>query len=330
MYLHNNEKEFDQAIRLAGKVLDIDFALIEKDYYVCILLKLINQKYFEKTGYHVVFKGGTSLSKCYKVINRFSEDIDISSTPELDINLDKSYKDKTVGRSNLERFNKSIKEATEALNFIPYKDLNFWTKMPFVNFKYNYKHLFESKSLKEYIEIDSVNYLSCYNLKKGYVSTLIYDAIMKSNDDLSESEIQEYIKKYELEPFEIYVQSLERTFIDKTFAICDYYMKNSKKLNARHIYDLYKLYPKVDFDKIKELIPIVREDRAKFEEDDIHFNPSSQKGVNVNEILEEIKVSDNFKMDYENNTKKLMYAGESIPFEEVIKVLDEIIKLEIF
>ena len=47
--------------------------MLEKDYYVTLLLEGLCR---EVKG--LVFKGGTSLSKCYKAIDRFSEDIDLS------------------------------------------------------------------------------------------------------------------------------------------------------------------------------------------------------------------------------------------------------------
>ena len=47
--------------------------VIEKDYYVTMILRLLSQNIS-----NVVFKGGTSLSKGFKAINRFSEDIDIT------------------------------------------------------------------------------------------------------------------------------------------------------------------------------------------------------------------------------------------------------------
>lgn len=333
MFLHNNEKDFKILISDVKKYANLDEATYEKDYYVCMLLKLISQKYYDKTGYHVIFKGGTSLAKCYKAINRFSEDIDISSSPVKELNEEDVYQNEVVGRTNLEKFNKSIKEAAEELGLTPFKGLNFWTRRSYINFKYEYNHLFQNDTLKSYVEIDSVNYLSCYTVNKGWVSTYIYDALIKWKENANEEEqarIDELIKKYELEPFEVYVQSLERTFIDKTFALCDYYLKNGKKFNARHIYDLYKLYSKVDFNKIKELIPIVREDRAKFNEDDIHFCPSAQKDANVNDLLRKIESSDAFKKDFEDNARLLMYKEEDISYEEVLKVIDKIIELNIF
>ena len=70
-YLHNDREQFKDAIYLAYDQTGIMVQAIEKDYYVTMLLKLLS----EKIPY-IVFKGGTSLSKCHKVIKRFSEDID--------------------------------------------------------------------------------------------------------------------------------------------------------------------------------------------------------------------------------------------------------------
>lgn len=73
MKLHNNKEDFIEVIQIESKSLNISPALIEKDYYITLLLKKINE---EVSG--LIFKGGTSLSKCHKMINRFSEDIDLT------------------------------------------------------------------------------------------------------------------------------------------------------------------------------------------------------------------------------------------------------------
>ena len=49
---------------------------VEKDFWVCWILKQLFS--LEKIGEHITFKGGTSLSRCYNAIYRFSEDIDIA------------------------------------------------------------------------------------------------------------------------------------------------------------------------------------------------------------------------------------------------------------
>lgn len=72
-FLHKNREQFQDAIDLAYEQTGIMVQAIEKDYYVTMLLKLLSGKIP-----YIVFKGGTSLGKCHKVIRRFSEDIDIT------------------------------------------------------------------------------------------------------------------------------------------------------------------------------------------------------------------------------------------------------------
>ena len=50
-------------------------AIIEKDFWVCLVLDYLFHKCKWKDGF--AFKGGTSLSKAYRLIERFSEDIDL-------------------------------------------------------------------------------------------------------------------------------------------------------------------------------------------------------------------------------------------------------------
>src|SRR3989338_856379 len=61
---------------VAAANLNIMPQLVEKDFWVCWILKVLFS--LPEIGGHLTFKGGTSLSKCYNVIKRFSDDIDIS------------------------------------------------------------------------------------------------------------------------------------------------------------------------------------------------------------------------------------------------------------
>ncbi len=70
-YLHDKKDLFLDILEECSYETGISKAIIEKDYYVTILLKEIVERCFD-----IIFKGGTSLSKCYGIINRFSEDID--------------------------------------------------------------------------------------------------------------------------------------------------------------------------------------------------------------------------------------------------------------
>ncbi|MGH2612286.1 MAG: nucleotidyl transferase AbiEii/AbiGii toxin family protein, partial [Rhabdochlamydiaceae bacterium] len=57
---------------------NISPVIMEKDFFVCWLLSILFESEFADS---LVFKGGTSLSKIFDAINRFSEDIDLSLSP---------------------------------------------------------------------------------------------------------------------------------------------------------------------------------------------------------------------------------------------------------
>lgn len=70
--LHQNSKIFKSAVKETSDSLDIRDFFIEKDYWISLALKRLSNSTYADS---VVFKGGTSLSKAHKMINRFSEDI---------------------------------------------------------------------------------------------------------------------------------------------------------------------------------------------------------------------------------------------------------------
>src|SRR3954452_6571241 len=80
-YLHNH-KQFSDLIRIVAEQKGIDPALVEKDYWIMHCLYGLQQ-----LGMTFELKGGTSLSKGFKIINRFSEDIDIRIEPPPELNV---------------------------------------------------------------------------------------------------------------------------------------------------------------------------------------------------------------------------------------------------
>ncbi|MFN4199265.1 MAG: nucleotidyl transferase AbiEii/AbiGii toxin family protein, partial [Flavobacterium sp.] len=74
MNLHLDKDNFEGAIVATADYFEIPEVFIEKDYWVTYAL---HQLFHSEVKDIIVFKGGTSLSKCYDVIQRFSEDIDI-------------------------------------------------------------------------------------------------------------------------------------------------------------------------------------------------------------------------------------------------------------
>jgi hypothetical protein len=74
MKLHLNKTLFDQAVRATAQQKRLPEIYIEKGYWVTLALHTI---FCSPIGNETVFKGGTSLSKCFGLIDRFSEDIDL-------------------------------------------------------------------------------------------------------------------------------------------------------------------------------------------------------------------------------------------------------------
>src|SRR5258708_31107822 len=92
-YLHNH-KDFSALLDILEGETGIKAGLIEKDYWIMQVLYGL-----KKMGLDFELKGGTSLSKGYRIIDRFSEDIDIyiHPPPELGVNENpKNTKDKAV------------------------------------------------------------------------------------------------------------------------------------------------------------------------------------------------------------------------------------------
>lgn len=75
MTLHLEPAAFAEAIAVAAQQLKLAPVLVEKDYWVSYVLRALAESPYRE---HVVFKGGTALSKAYGLIARFSEDVDLA------------------------------------------------------------------------------------------------------------------------------------------------------------------------------------------------------------------------------------------------------------
>ena len=118
---------------------------------------------------------------------------------------------------------------------------------------------------------------------------------------------------FEAATIDMQVQSLERTFIDKVFAVCDYRIQDMQDRDSRHLYDIAKLLPEIQFTaEFKELITEVRKDRMQSKN-----NPSAQPQYDITEMLKEIIDSRFYEADYNNITRKLLY--EDVSYESAIE-----------
>lgn len=300
MILHKDKESFDAVIKAASRYFNVSTAIIEKDYYVTlILLELV------KLVPGLLFKGGTSLSKCYKIIDRFSEDIDIS--------LDSEHQSQ-ANRKNLKHI---IVEICNNLKLNLINESEIKSRKNYNCYKIDYYARHSLQGVNSQLLIETVFIVKSFPIEIKKASSMVYDYLkVVGNEDL--------IKYYELTPFSIRVQTLNRTFIDKVFAICDYMLDNKAERQSRHIYDLYRLLNYVSLNEhLKKLIKEVREDRKA----GIKCY-SAQDDVNVPKILRHMIDINFFKKDYEENTLKLL--SKSVSYEEAIKSLEIIIESGVF
>lgn len=124
--------------------------------------------------------------------------------------------------------------------------------------------------------------------------------------------------------FPMKIQALERTYIDKLFALCDYYMQGKSRRFSRHLYDIYKLTPMITFDdNFAKLVKEVREHRAQ-----MSICPSAKPDVNVLAVVSEFCDNDFYKEDYQAITS--YFAADFVSYEAVILNLRKILEKGIF
>lgn len=291
--LHSNKELFEQAVLKTAEYLNIDAGIVEKDYYVTLMLKEISE-----TVPGLVFKGGTSLSKCHKIIKRFSEDIDL--TIEYDV------KPSEGTRRNLKR---SIVAAINKYGFKIANSDDIKSRREYNKYVVNYPSEFLQRGIKNHLQIETMIKIKAYPTEEMEASSLIYDY-------LSAEGFNDLIKQYGLEPFVLKVQSAERTFIDKIFAIADYYLSDRISGHSRHLYDIYKLLEIVELDQsLLDLFEKVRQERKPHH----LICLSAQDEVNISNVLKEIVDKAVYKADYDDITSLLIF--EEIEYEEAIKAL---------
>ena len=214
MFLHEDKKRFSYIINRVSYQTGRMGKMIEKDYYVTMILRLLSSEMP-----FVVFKGGTSLSKCYKVISRFSEDIDVT----VDQNLSQGQKKK---------LKYGIVDAVQQMG-LEILNLNETRSRRDYN---RYIIAYESVLPKLNETVQPVIYL------ETSFTTIAFPTVIMPVDsmigDMLKAEAPELLKRYDLNAFCMKVQGLDRTLVDKVFAVCDYYLQNRVRKHSRHLYDI--------------------------------------------------------------------------------------------
>ncbi len=309
MKLHHNAKLFQDAIRITAQQLNIPPEFIEKDYWVTYALHTI---FNHEIGKDSVFKGGTSLSKCYKLIDRFSEDIDLvvlRRTGETDSKL----------KSKLHAISRVVDKV------LPEVRLDGITHKRGMNRKtahaYNKTFQNDYEQVRDLIILESTwfGYYEPYTTKSivSFVGQMIID---NKQADLA--------REHGLLPFEVLVLEPTRTLCEKIMSLVRFSygiepIADLKK-KIRHTYDLHQLL-KQDalkaflhskaFDKM--LLKVARDDVASFKNNNkwlIHHPADALLFKDLENAWKELKPI------YNAHFKNLVY-GEFPKDEAVLKTL---------
>lgn len=222
--------DFEQAIIRAAEYFrprGLREAIIEKDYFVTEALRIIEQE----AGSKVIFKGGTSLSKGWGLIERFSEDIDIF--------LDPSAHEPPLGTNAIDRELKRLRDVIgkhPGLTFVPK----------------------ESQTIGGFGRNDRFEYGQRFAGAGEIRNRVFVEAGTASGNEPTERvNLQSYVGQFLLETgfslgaddergFEMRILHFRRTFVEKMFAIhakVEAFKQTGKEIGsyARHYYDLFCL-----------------------------------------------------------------------------------------
>lgn len=301
MKLHEFNEEFRQLITIVAKSMNLSESAIERDYYIVLMLRNLEKSLYAE---QCVFKGGTSLSKCYPgSIERFSEDIDLTF-------LGGDISDK--------QYDKRLKEIEKIMT------VGFETEKIIAERNNRNKSILAwrgDKDKKIKLEIGSSVRPDPYSKKE--IKTYIQEY-------LEEQGLNEDVDLFELTAVTVNTLNIERTFIDKLMSIKRHAVCGTLNRKVRHIYDVVRLF---DMSEIKEFLNNKTELKRLLQltksTDSFYLgkrNISAEYDpVGAYDFMSWGKMlDDSIKSQYEQLHETLLYTDERQSFEDALSALETI------
>lgn len=298
---------------------------IEKDWWVTITLKAI---FTSKFAQHLVFKGGTSLSKAYNLIERFSEDIDLS--------IDRSFLgfEGELSKTQIKKLRKVsgnfiIGDFKEEL-ILQLEKLGVNQENYEIITDDNIDDTSDPHSIE--LEYNSVVQSGKY-IPQRVIIELGARALLEPNEPKIVQSIigQVYPQQaFTIEPFEVVVVVPTKTFLEKIMLLHEEFLKPIENIRhyrmSRHLYDIEKL---MDHEygqkaiKDKELFETLVKHRSKYTPvRGISYETHTQQTIN---FLPPLEVIEFWKKDYQAMQEFMIY-GETLEFKKLLSRLEELKK----
>lgn len=305
MKLHENKTLFRQAVQFTADQMKIPAIYVEKDYWVTYVLFTI---FNNEVGKDTVFKGGTALSKCYQMIERFSEDIDL-------VVLRKEGETDSKLKSKL----KIVSTVVDTV--LPEVTIEGITHKMGMNRKtaHSYKKEFKGDygQVRDVIILEStwLGYYEPYTTRNiiSFVGQMMLD-----NHQISIAE------ENGLLPFGLLVLEPIRTICEKIMSLVRFsYGENpidDLKKKIRHTYDLYQLLTQEEFLKFFQstafdemLLKVANDDVISFRNNNLWLVHHPNEAL-IFKDLDNVWIE--LKTTYNGDFKNLVYG--KLPKEEVI------------
>lgn len=313
-----------EASRLSG----ISSKAIEKDWWVTLTLKILFES---KYASYFAFKGGTSLSKGWGIINRFSEDIDIALDSEA---LGIAFKE-TPSKNFVEQLRRAGCSFTsnELLNELKSDFAKF--QVPHSNFS------IEAEQVKNDMpdtdpQTIFVNYNSLFDPNPYLPDRVKIEFSVRSKREPNETRemsslLNEYFPNsiYEEQLIKVLTIKPERTLIEKILLLHEEYNRNDvskmrTRRMSRHYYDLYMIYRKSQFAEILKNNNFIEEviNHRKLYSRLRHFDYNSLQIGKIS-VIPSSAIITSLENDYQEMINEMMY-GEKPTFREILEVVKEI------
>ncbi|MDO6760012.1 nucleotidyl transferase AbiEii/AbiGii toxin family protein [Tamlana sp. 2_MG-2023] len=295
---------------------------VEKDWWVSRSLEIIFQMDIAK---HLVFKGGTSLSKAWKLIHRFSEDIDLA--------IDKTFFDGYDGDISKTQIKKLRKEAGIYTTGTFFEDL----KQEFSNRGYhdlNFK-IIEAQDSDQDPRVLEIYYPNVITLASDYILPRVQIEIScrSLREPFSERVFGSIVdevyqgKDFVAPLFNVPTVNPERTFLEKLFLLHEEFHRPQEKIRvdrlSRHLYDIFQLSQAGVADHAfndKELYETIVSHRYKYARvGHVDYNLHNPKTLNPIPIATVIKA---WEDDYTKMKQDMIYEEEKPSFQALIENLE--------
>jgi len=308
-------------IQIAEKTGMAPFA-VEKDWWVVQVLTVIFEMDIAK---HLVFKGGTSLSKAWNLIERFSEDIDLAIDRRFfgfEGALSKRQIEKLRAVSNdymVHVFYSELQKRFQEKRMNGIEWAIEKTDNPEEDPVKIYLYYPEVIASPGYLEPSIQIEISCRSLREPFTKKTFRSLI---DDEYPEMEFAQ-------QPIEVQTVNPERTFLEKIFLLHEEFHRPIEKIRverlSRHLYDVYHLSKTEFAEKAindKELYETIVRHRHKFTRvGGVNYNKHHPQTINPIPIP---AVIDAWKEDYKTMLEQMIYEENKPSFEEIIKKLTEL------